>query len=120
MKSYQDVVNNRFETDHQSPDSIYSPNHPIGKYISKTLFSGLDLFINRYSDNYGELNTKRLLDVGCGTGKMSDYFTRKGFSPQNAVGVDLSRTRTQNATNLVHGVQREVINNYNRNLNQIH
>ena len=40
-----------------------------------------------------DLQTVTLLDIGCGSGEMLDFFISKGFSPQNLTGIDLSETR---------------------------
>jgi SAM-dependent methyltransferase len=97
MENYKDVVNRRFDQE-DDIGSIYSPNHPIGKYIREVLCKGLDEFLNQYSKDKGELITKKLLDVGCGDGGLITYFICKGFSPQNITGIDLSKTRIYKAS----------------------
>lgn len=104
MKNYQDVINNRFDTEEDTSDSIYSPYHPIGKYLRKTLFKGLNCFLLKYSNDNRVLNTKKLLDVGCGNGGMLDFFISKGFSAQNTVGIDLSQSRINKAKKQCDGV----------------
>lgn len=103
MQNYNDVVNNRFNKENDALNSIYSPAHPIGKYIRKILFKGLTIFLNKYSKEYNGLKNKTLLDVGCGNGGMLDFFISKGFLPQNTFGVDLSEKRINRAKLNING-----------------
>jgi len=97
MKNYQDVINDRFDSEIDNNNSIYSPNHPIGKYVRKILFNGLNIFLLEYSQKHGALNTKKILDVGCGDGGMLDFFISSGFSSQKLTGIDLSINRIKRA-----------------------
>ena len=97
MKDYQDVVNQRFDKEENDTNSIYSPNHPIGKYSRENLFKGLNEFLLFYSERNGSLETNRLLDLGCGSGGMIEYFISKGFLSKNITGLDFSKTRIAKA-----------------------
>lgn len=97
MKNYQDVVTNRFDKENDPGHSIYSPDHPTGKYIREVLYNGLEEFLVYYSKKNGALGSKNLLDIGCGDGGMLAYFISKGFSPHNVTGIDLSKTRIDRA-----------------------
>jgi len=118
MQNYHDVVNNRFNKEGDVSNSIYSPTHPIGKYIRKILFKGLTNFLNKYSYENSGLNNKRLLDVGCGDGGMVDFFISKGFLPHNTVGVDLSETRINRAKRNSNGTTFMVADILKLNLNE--
>ncbi len=93
MKNYQDVVNDRFNQEIDDSNSIYSPNHPIGKYTRKVLFKGLSTFLTTYFDDTRPIDSQKLLDAGCGKGGMIRFFISQGFSPANTVGFDFSQTR---------------------------
>src|SRR5687768_13678757 len=97
MKNYQEVVKDRFESEADTTNSIYAPNHPIGKYIRETLYQGLNKFLVKYAAGNGPLDTKKLLDIGCGSGGMIEYFISQGFSPQHVTGIDLSKNRIERA-----------------------
>jgi len=97
MKNYHDVVKDRFDSEQDIASSIYSPSHPVGKYVRKILFEGLDRFLETYSPDKDKLKAKTMLDVGCGDGGMIDYFISRGFLPENTVGVDLSEGRIKRA-----------------------
>ena len=45
--------------------------------------------------NIQPLGSKRVLDVGCGTGKTLAQFLRLGFEPENLVGSELLRDRLE-------------------------
>ena len=98
MKNYQEVIEDRFNIEEDNSNSVYAPNHPIGKYVRRTLFNGLDKFLSKYYNTQQGLNTKKLLDVGCGNGGMLSFFISRGFSPKNTVGIDLSETRINTAS----------------------
>jgi len=97
MRDYQDVVSNRFDQEVDSSSSIYSPNHPIGKYIRKYLFEALNEFSSLYYPNSSFRKNEKLLDLGCGSGGMVGYFMRNGFSGINTIGADYSKTRIEKA-----------------------
>jgi len=98
MKEYQDVVTDRFNNNEEDlNDSIYSPNHPIGKYSRKYLFTGLSVFVDWFINKQGSLKDKKVLDVGCGSGEILSFFAARGFLPENLQGIDLSDTRIQRA-----------------------
>lgn len=101
MKNYNEVVNDRYdqETEQTVKDSIYSENHPIGKYSRKIIFGGLNEFTNWFINKKGPLNNMSYLDVGCGGGEMTHFFSNKGFLPENSFGIDLSEIRIKRASN---------------------
>lgn len=104
MKDYKIVVNERFDEEKDMSSSIYAPNHPIGKYSREVLFSGLHKFLVEYSFHLKNLSEIKLLDVGCGSGGMIEYFVSKGFLPANCYGVDLSASRISAAQQLLPNV----------------
>ena len=99
MKNYQNVVNDRFDQEEDNDNSIYSKNHPIGKYSRKILFNVLHHFLLHYKKENRALSGMKLMDVGCGSGGMIEYFISQGFSKNNVTGIDLSKTRILKAQN---------------------
>lgn len=97
MKDYKEVVSERFDKEKEISDSIYSPSHPIGKYLRSTLFKGLDAILEKHYRRKSELSEMKLLDVGCGVGGMLNYFNQKGFRNENMIGIDLSENRIEKA-----------------------
>lgn len=99
MKNYQEVVNTRYnkETDEELKQSIYSKSHPIGKYSRETIFKGLKDFIAWFSKAYGLPASKKVLDIGCGSGEILSFFSENGFSAQKMTGIDLSEVRINRA-----------------------
>jgi len=103
MKDYKEVVNERFDAEKDITNSIYSDNHPIGRYSRKILFAGLHKFLKNHFIHNKSLKTSKLLDVGCGSGGMIEYFVSKGFLPAHCYGVDLSVSRISAAKKLLPG-----------------
>ncbi|MDX2361483.1 MAG: class I SAM-dependent methyltransferase [Crocinitomicaceae bacterium] len=97
MKNYQDVVNDRFDQEENVENSIYSVNHPIGKYTHEVIFAGMKKALLWYKKEHGALSSKKLLDVGCGDGGMIQFFIESGFEPTNTTGIDLSQVRIDRA-----------------------
>lgn len=97
MKDYQDVVNERYNNEVDDVNSIYSPNHPIGKYTRKIIYKGIDEFLSRCYTDAQTIKNMKLLDVGCGKGEWLTYFVSKGFSSSNVMGIDLSEKRIEKA-----------------------
>lgn len=93
MKDYQEVVSERFDQEGEDQKSIYSADHPIGKYIRASLYKELDNYLEEYTNSHGPVENKTLLDIGCGNGGMIEFFIDRGFDPKNVTGVDLSNTR---------------------------
>ncbi|MBI5541112.1 MAG: class I SAM-dependent methyltransferase [Bacteroidia bacterium] len=118
MKNYQDVINERFDTEIDNNNSIYSPIHPIGKYVRKKMFGGLNVFFNEYKIKYGELSNKKLLDIGCGDGGMIEYFLTIGFFPDKIMGIDLSSNRINKAQKRNKDVQYTLADITTLNLNE--
>jgi ubiquinone/menaquinone biosynthesis C-methylase UbiE len=104
MKDYKAVVTERFDLEKDISASIYAANHPIGKYSREVLFSGLHRFLVEYAQQNKNFSEIKLLDVGCGSGGMIEYFISKGFSPQNCFGIDLSSTRISSAQQMLPNV----------------
>lgn len=104
MKDYKQVVFDRFnrESDHQN--SIYNVNHPIGKYIRKILYKGLDDFLKSYVRSGRKISELKLLDLGCGSGGMIEYFISRGFEKKNIIGLDLSDIRIEKAKKSIPGI----------------
>ena len=94
MKEYKEVVNERFNQESQN-DSIYAPTHPVGRYLKKYLFEGMLAFLSWYKKQAGAFDEKKILDLGCGDGKMLQFFTANGFNSKNAKGIDLSEKRIE-------------------------
>ena len=46
-----------------------------------------EIFIDNLIDKLGLKSEKKLIDIGCGTGRHSNYFNKKGM---DVVGIDLS------------------------------
>ena len=97
MKDYKDVVYNRFNKENEATTSIYCSYHPIGRYSRKILFSGLNKTLIDFERKRKETSEIKLLDIGCGSGGMIEYFITKGFQSANCYGVDLSVTRISKA-----------------------
>lgn len=103
MKDYQQVVSDRFDQELENQKSIYDADQPIGKYIGKSLFRELGLFLDYYSTNYGPVRNKKLLDLGCGNGGMIEFFIKRGFQANQISGIDLSNTRILRAQKQIPG-----------------
>ena len=103
MKDYKQVVVDRFETGKN--ESIYSEEHPIGKYSNSILNAELDKLVAWMVEENGPLDGKTILGLGCGDGKMLEYFIGKGILPENASGVDLSASRVDQAMVKLPGVE---------------
>ena len=97
MKHYIDVVFQRFDKEKDEATSIYSVNHAIGRYSRKILFNGLNKILIDFRSKRKETSEIKLLDIGCGSGGMIEYFITKGFQSANCYGVDLSVTRISKA-----------------------
>lgn len=102
MKDYKEVVAERYDQEQDTTQSIYAPDQPVGKYTREVLFGGLNAFLRWYRSvptaiGRGDLADKRLLDVGCGSGEMLDFFIKSGFPAAHALGLDLSETRINKA-----------------------
>jgi len=97
MKDYQNVVEARFDNEKEGELSIYSPNHPIGKYSRKYLFKGIDTFLEWYLKERDSVSDKMIADFGCGSGEMLKLLIDKGFPAEKATGVDLSSLRINKA-----------------------
>ena len=106
MKNYQDVVQDRFnqESDEDAANSIYDASHPIGKYSRKYFFKGLSDFITWYKKNVQPGSEAKLLDLGCGTGGILDFFSQNGFAKHNLTGIDLSEVRIKRAAQYFEGI----------------
>ncbi len=97
MLNYEEVVKNRFDQEEDPEKSIYAPNHPIGIYSRKVLFTALDKVIKDHFSESDELNQLLLLDIGCGNGGMLQYFIEQGFDQKKLFGIDLSESRITRA-----------------------
>jgi 2-polyprenyl-3-methyl-5-hydroxy-6-metoxy-1,4-benzoquinol methylase len=95
MKNYEEVIQDLYAKEQVDSHSIYNEDQPIGQYSRKVLYGKLNRFVKDFEKKSSDLNNKKILDIGCGTGGMLAYFTTKGFAEQNAHGIDLSERRVQ-------------------------
>lgn len=119
MKNYDKVVSDRYnrETDDSVNNSIYAEHHPIGIYSRKIIYGQLKRFIDWYEKEKGSVANKTLLDVGCGGGELTSFFTNEGFTPHQVFGIDLSETRIKRASKLYPELHFSVGNALNYQLN---
>lgn len=97
MKAYQDVVQERFDQEEPEEQSIYAPDRPIGKYSRKSLFAELRRFLQFFSQEKSSITELSLLDMGCGSGGMLEFFKTQGFLSAHLYGADFSATRIKRA-----------------------
>lgn len=97
MKAYEDVVADRFDKQDSNEPSIYDADQPIGRYIRKTMFRELHTFLDHKFADKKKRSELFLLDAGCGTGGMLEFFAASGFSKKNLTGFDLSEQRVLQA-----------------------
>jgi len=103
MKSYKEVVNERYdclEKDIHPYNNIYSILNPIGFYGDnkiRTVFHKCFNFIRRKQI---DLTQVKVLDIGCGKGSTTRFFSELTDRPENVFGMDLSENRISCATKM--------------------
>ena len=75
--------------------SWFSPGH---LFIVQQLERRLLALLRRY--NYKDLDSKKILEVGCGTGHWLREFVKWGARPENITGIDLLVERVSKARRL--------------------
>lgn len=103
MKSYKEVVKERYdgyEKDIHAYENIYSLINPIGfnadKKIRSVFYNAFNLFRNAGMD----ITKSSILDIGCGKGATTRFFSELTNSPQNIYGLDLSVHRIECAVKM--------------------
>ena len=98
MKTYKEVVKNRYDMEKYDANSIledkYSFINPVGFYGEVKLASVLRDFIRCLCKNK-DLHKIRVLDVGCGIGIKTRFLAEFTGNPSNVYGVEYSKKRLE-------------------------
>jgi len=100
MKSYKEVISERYdgvEKDIHPYENIYSILNPIGFYADKKIrhaFYKAFTFIRNRGADITQLN---ILDIGCGKGATTRFFSELTGNPRSVFGMDLSENRIASA-----------------------
>lgn len=92
-------------------DSIYHPRHSLGQLFYEHHRKSLIRAINRLDIN---LDSLKILDIGCGDGNWLRMLVDLGANPQNLTGIDLSEKRinvakqSNPAINWIHGQEENI------------
>jgi ubiquinone/menaquinone biosynthesis C-methylase UbiE len=80
------------------PPTRYSPFNPSNILLQQELEGRLLKVIGRRTQN--DLTQKRILEIGCGTGRWLRQFIQWGANPENLAGIDLLPDRIGQARRL--------------------
>ncbi len=98
MKSYKEVVENRYDNEKYDADSIlkneYSFINPVGFYGEVKLAYVLKSFVLQLCKDK-ELSKIKILDVGCGIGTKTRFLAEFIRNPTNIYGVEYSKNRLE-------------------------
>lgn len=103
MKSYKEIIEERYdgiEKDIHVYDNIYSMINPIGYHGDKKLRSVFYTAFNYIRNSGVDITKSNILDIGCGKGSTTRFFSELTGSSQNIYGLDLSEYRIQCATKM--------------------
>lgn len=103
MKTYKEIIEERYdgvEKDIHVYDNIYSLINPIGYQGDKKLRSVFYTAFNYIRNNGMDISQSNILDIGCGKGTTTRYFSELTGSSDNIYGIDLSEHRIQYATKM--------------------
>ena len=88
MQSKSKSAKHYFDQVPKEWDTLYSHENRFLFFLNKLLRSGLYERYKLTFENCGEIKGARVLDIGCGTGRYSMEFAKRGAS--NVVGIDFA------------------------------
>ena len=103
MKSYKEVVKERYDgtEKHVHPyDNTYFILNPVGFYMSNKIRSAFYRCLNLIRKRGVDLTQAKILDIGCGKGEITRFYSEISQCPENIVGMDLSQHRIFSAKKL--------------------
>lgn len=103
MKAYEEVVKERYdgrEVEYTLYENPYALINPIGFYGSMRIRQALYKVLLELRGRGIDLAEEKILDVGCGKGDLTRYFTDLFLNPGAIYGMDLSQYRITQARSL--------------------
>jgi hypothetical protein len=85
----------------EKDDARYSWFNPAYQFMQQQCERRILTVLDRYG--FADLQFKRLLEIGSGTGHCLRQFVKRGSRPENVSGIDLLPDRLTRARQLVHG-----------------
>lgn len=103
MKPYEEVVRDRYdgrEVEYSLYENPYSLVNPVGFYGSMRIRQAFFNVLRGLRESGIDLSTEKILDIGCGKGDHTRYFSELFQNPQQIYGIDLSTHRITQAQKL--------------------
>ncbi len=100
MKPYKQVVAERYDGYEKGAHiykNIYSLINPVGFNADKRIRQAFYRAFNFIRNNQSDISKSIILDIGCGKGQTTRYFSELTGSPEHIYGIDLSKNRIENA-----------------------
>jgi len=116
MKSYKEVVKERYDGNEKNIhpyENIYSMINPVGFYADKKIRSVFYTAFNLIRNKGIDITQAFILDIGCGKGSTTRFFSELTGNAQNVFGMDLSDNRIQGAIEMnskINYIKGDIIN----------
>jgi len=114
----KDLVQKHFNATAEQFDNIYLGNKGlISRYLDKKLRWDMEKRFQRTIEECGNVEGKKIIDIGCGSGRFMEALHRKG--PALILGVDFAPNMIEIAHNILHSQMPEtpcklVVGDFNR------